>query len=127
MLWRRQEAPGGTTGTCKSGLETVGRRTRRAAAGRHSRLSPSGQPRHHSLCRIAIASRHHSSIYTTPLRIYSAQFAIDYRSRRSILIMYTLCLLCRGAPLLIRVKVSHVALLHRSFGELCIRISFESD
>lgn len=31
LLWRRQEAPGGTTGTCKSGLETVGRRTRRAA------------------------------------------------------------------------------------------------
>lgn len=40
LLWRRQEALGGTTGTCKSGLETAGRRTRRAAAGRHSRLSP---------------------------------------------------------------------------------------
>lgn len=49
-------------GTCKSGLETAaaGRRPRRA--GRHSRLTPSGQPRHHSLCRAAPTSHHLSRL-----------------------------------------------------------------
>lgn len=42
LLWRRQEAP---SGTCKNGLETAGRRTRRAAMPDVAACRPAGGSR----------------------------------------------------------------------------------
>lgn len=130
LLWRRQEAPGGTTGTCKSGLETVGRRTRRAAAGRHSRLSPSGQPRHHSLCRIAIAPAPlHTllDIYTNNTRAtaFDATHKNRFRTPRSIVKIFANYVATRHFRFTERSAILHYYIVHMV--NYAFRISFESD